>query len=260
MRSNIRKLLRAGCAFAAVAALGACAANQGGLAQGGVRTRLAALAIQSGDAAGALRMADQALTAHPGEPAALVVRGEAYTKLGEMGDAEKDFLAVLRTDPGSVSALTGLGRLRLAQDPAAAAALFRKVLDRAPGDAVALNDLGIALDLQGQHAAAQGAYRRALLLRPDLTASRVNLALSMAQAGQGGAAVALLRPVASAPKAGAKLREDYAAVLTMAGDQDQARAILSADMPPEQAAAAINAFAASVPAGAPAPSVPSAQH
>jgi len=37
-------------------------------------------------------------------------------------------------------------------------------------------------------------------------------------------------------------------VLTMAGDHAQAQAILSADMPPSQASAALDAFAAGVPA------------
>lgn len=245
MRSSIRTLIRVAAACLSVAGLGACANGQGGhLAQGSVDSRLAEVALRSNNPAGALRLADQALTARRDDTRALLVRGEAYTRLGELAAANKDFTAVLKAEPNAVAALIGLGRLRLADDPAAAAALFRHALDRAPGQPTALNDLGIALDLQGQHGAAEHAYRQALLLRPDLTAARVNLALSLALGGQGSAAVALLGPVATAPKAGAKLREDYAAVLTMAGDPVRARAILSADLPPAQASAALDAFAA----------------
>ncbi len=249
MRSSIRTLLRVATACLATATLGACAAQSGGAGtQGSVQARLAEVALRTGNSAGAVRLADRALTARADDTRALLVRGEAYTRLGELDAADKDFTRVLAARPDAVAALIGLGRLRLADDPAAAAALFRRALDHAPGESVALNDLGIALDLQGQHAAAEHAYRRALLLRPDLTAARVNLALSLALGGQGAAAVAMLRPVASAPKADAKLREDYAAVLTMAGEHAQAQAILSADMPASQASAELDAIAAGVPA------------
>ncbi len=249
MRSSIRTLLRVATACLATATLGACAAQSAGVAaQGSVQVRLAEVALRTGNPSGALQLADRALTARHDDTGALLVRGEAYTRLGELRAADKDFTRVLKAQPEAVGALIGLGRLRLADDPAAAEALFRHALDRAPGEPTALNDLGIALDLQGQHAAAEHAYRRALLLQPDLTAARVNLALSLALGGQGPAAVAMLRAVASGPKAGAKLREDYAAVLTMAGDHAQAQAILSADMPPSQASAALDAFAAGVPA------------
>ena len=49
---------------------------------------------------------------------------------------------------------------------------------------MALNDLGIARDLQGRHTDAQMAYRQALGISPEMSAAQVNLALSLAMGGQ----------------------------------------------------------------------------
>ncbi len=244
MRSSISSWLRLTAAVALAASLGACAAHPGGLASSGAGISLARVALQSGDAGGALRLSSQVLTRHPGNPDALLVRGEALTRLGQLQAAGAAFTQVLNAKPNSEPALVGLGRLRLIDDPATATILFRHALAEAPGDGTALTDLGVALDLQGAHGPAQASYRLALAADPALTAARVDLALSLAQSGQGPAAVALMAPVARASSAGAKLREDYAAVLTMAGDRARARVILNGEMPPPEADAAMAAFAA----------------
>jgi Flp pilus assembly protein TadD len=54
--------------------------------------------------------------------------------------------------------------------------LFRRALALDPTDAAALNNLGIALDLQDRHEEAETAYRTALGRQPMMTAARVNLA------------------------------------------------------------------------------------
>lgn len=244
MRSNISGYLRAAATVLAVSALGACAAQPGGLAQTGARVGLARVALQSGNPAGALRLADRALARHKGDPAALLVRAEALSRLGQTGPARAAFAQVLGDQPDSVPALVGLGRLRLIDAPDRAAVLFRHALAEAPGNTAALTDLGVALDLQGQHAAAQASYRLALAANPTLVPARVNLALSLAQSGQGPAAVAMMAPMAGSQAAGPKLREDYAAVLTMAGQSRKAGAVLAGEMPPAEAAAALAAYAA----------------
>ena len=76
---------------------------------------------------------------------------------------------------------------------------FRKAIERAPKDAAALNNLGIALDLQDRHDEAQAAYQAALTRRPSMTAAQVNLGLSLALAGATDRAVAILQPLASDP-------------------------------------------------------------
>ncbi len=107
---------------------------------------------------------------------------------------------------------------------------------------MALNDLGIARDLQGRHTDAQTAYRSALGVDPDMRAAQVNLALSLAMSGQSRDAVQLLRPLASKPDASPQVRHDMAAVLAMSGSRTEAEQILSKDLPPEQVKQAMDAF------------------
>jgi Flp pilus assembly protein TadD len=257
MRSSIRRAVRTAAACLLAGGLAACAATpqQPVASTAAVGTSLARAALQAGSPADALRLADSVLARRPADTKARLIRAESLTQLGQGDQAGPDFAAVLKQEPRSTAALLGLGRLRLGHDPAAAEALLRRALAAAPDNAAALTDLGIALDLQGRHHAAEAVYRRALALHPELVAARVNLALSLAMRGRGPQALALLDDLAQDPKAGPKLREDYAAVLTMAGHHARAAAILAGDLPAPQAAAALQAFAA---AGQPAAKSPGA--
>jgi Flp pilus assembly protein TadD len=93
-----------------------------------------------------------------------------------------------------------------------------------------LNDIGIALDLQGRHAEAQAAYGRAIGIDPAMRAAQVNLALSTALNGQPDAAARMLLPVAGGPDATTRERHDLAAVLAMSGHANEARELLRPDL------------------------------
>ncbi len=222
--------------------LGGCAvAPPSGAADPGLAVAHAALA--GGTPAIALRATAAVLARHPADAAALTVQGEALAALGHPARAAAQFRSALAHDPGARPALMGLGRVLLAGDPAGAAAQFRAVLAAQPGDAAALNDLGIARDLRGRHAAAQAAYRAALAAQPDLRAAQVNLALSLALSGRAAEGVRLLRPLAGTGAA-PRVRQDLAAATAMAGHPAAATAMLTAEMPPAQAAAAVRAYVA----------------
>ncbi len=198
----------------------------------------------------ALRVDDGLLAKDPRNVAALINRGDAQTALQQLDAASASYADALRADPQSVAARIGLGRLRLTTDPSAAETLFNDALQRAPRNAAALNNLGIARDLLGRHDEAQAAYRQAIGIDPQMSGAQVNLALSMAMAGRANDATPLLRPLASSPNAGRKLRQDLAAVLAMAGNRSEAEQILAQDLPPDQVSQALAIFtAASAPAG-----------
>lgn len=173
---------------------------------------------------------------------ALVLRGDALTALGRYEEARIAYDAVLRRSPRSVGAQIGMGRLNLTTAPAAAEVMFLNAAQLDPRNTTALNDLGVARDLQGHHAAAQQAYRQALGIDPQLSSAMVNLALSMAMTGKGDEAVRMLRPIASSPDASPKMRHDLAAALSMAGRPEEAAQILNADLSPEDVRQAINAY------------------
>lgn len=214
--------------------LAACSGGAGGPAAGQPGVDVARAALRGGSPQIALQVTQGLLAKHPNDAAALLVQGDALTVLGRYDDAAVDYTAVLKQDPTSVEGHIGLGRLRLATDPAQAEALFLEALQVDPRNTTALNDLGIARDLQGHHAGAQQAYSQALGIDPDFHAAQVNLALSLAMSGDADRAVKLLRPLASEPGASRKLRQDLAAVLAMGGNRAEAERILSADLTPAE--------------------------
>jgi Flp pilus assembly protein TadD len=77
-----------------------------------------------------------------------------------------------------------------------------------------------------------------------MTAAQVNMGLSLALAGNTDRALALLRPLANDPMADAKVRQDLAVALTLAGDEVQAGKLLSADLPQDKVSSALAGYAA----------------
>ncbi len=215
-----------------LAACGNRDASQLGNGQPGLSVARAAMLGGSPDIA--LNVANGILAKDPDNGPALLSQGDAYSALGRSADAEASYTKALAVDSGSAGAQIGLGRLRLGSDPAQAQSLFLNVLQHEPGNKVALNDLGIAYDLQNEHASAQSSYRKALGVDPTMRAAEVNLALSMALNGRASEAVQILKPLASVSGASRRLRHDLAAALAIAGDKQAAAQILDADLTPDQ--------------------------
>ncbi len=233
-----------GAPFILVLMLAACGHTQSvvsGLQPG---VDVAQAALLGGSPQTALQLAGGVLARDPGNEAALVVQGDALTELGRLDEARDSYNRALQSNPASVGAEVGLGRLRLADDPSAAMTYFLQALNHDPRNTTALTDLGVARDLERNHAGAQDAYRKALGIDPEDSAARVDLALSMAMSGAGDDAVRMLRPLASNPGASRKLQHDLAAALAMAGDSDEATRILSKDLSPEEVRQALDAFVA----------------
>lgn len=241
-------LPRTALSMTALLLLAACAnsANSGKTGdQPGVG--VAEAALRSGAAPLAMRIDDEILAKDPHNVAALINRGDAQTASQQFDAAAASYAAALQADAKSVQARIGMARLHLADDPHAAETLFLEALQRDPRNAVALNDLGIARDLLGHHAEAQAAYRQAIGIDASMHGAQVNLALSMAMAGQANDAIPMLRPLADAPNAPRKLRDNMAAVLAMSGDRSGAQSILAQNLPPEQVDQAIAIFTAASP-------------
>jgi Flp pilus assembly protein TadD len=200
-------------------------------------------ALMAGSPDVALRLADDTLTRNSADADALIRRGLALTALGRLDAARDSLRKVVGREPHNGKALLALGRVQLPVDPAEAESLFQTLLAQDPGNAAALNDLGIARDLQGNHTQAEAAFRSALAAKPDMSAAQVNLALCLAMRGQGSEAIGLLRPLADRPNASQKVRENYAAVLAMAGERDKAGHILAGNMSPSEVIPALDVLA-----------------
>ena len=236
-----------GIALVLLVLLAACSRGPNGVGSGPAGIDVADAALKGGSPEIALQIASNVLATNPGNEDALLTKGEALTALGRNDEAAAAFTAVLAVNRRSVGANIGLGRLLLGTDPVRSEALFLEALNREPRNEVALNDLGIARDLQGRHADAQTAYRQALGIDPEMSAAQVNLALSLAMSGRSQDAVQMLRPLAEKPGASQQTRHDLAAVLMMSGDKASAAQILSRDLPPDQVQEALKAFASAQP-------------
>jgi Flp pilus assembly protein TadD len=229
--------------------LGACAPQADRLGTGAPSLNTAQTALANGAPEFALQICTTLLENGQRGPDVLVCQGNALTALGRNGEAGSSFAAALVAQPGSLEAMIGVGRLRLATNPIEAERLFLQVLAKQPRNPVALNNLGIARDLQGRHQDAQAAYGEAIGAAPDLRAPQVNLALSMALSGRAGEASRLMRPIADRPSATPRERHDFAAILAMEGRSDEAARYLQPELsglPMEHALAGFRSMPAGV--------------
>jgi Flp pilus assembly protein TadD len=231
--------------MAAIALLAACSSQEAPrLSNAAPGINIAHAALASGSPDIALNVSNGILAREPRDVSALLTQGDALSTLGRLEEAEASYVKAVSLDPGSVGGQIGLGRLRLRSDPAQAQALFLRVLQREPRNKIALNNLGIAYDLQGNHAAAQTVYRRLLGADPTLRPAEVNLALSMALSGRAPEAVQILRPLAARPDATPRTRHDLAVALAMAGQRDEAARVMAEDMTPDQVEQALRGVGA----------------
>jgi len=239
--NGTRGMLPALLLAAALAGCSGGANNTAGGSDAGIA--VATAAMSAGSPRVALQVTQGILDRAPDNVPALIVRGDALTQLNQNDEAIVAYEAALRKDPHSVGGNLGLGRLRLATDPAAAATMFREVLAAEPNNIHALTNLGVALDLLGDHVAAQSDYHRALNNDPNDQGVQVNLALSLAMSGDSAGALRLIEPIARDKGASTKVRHNYAAILTMAGRRADAAKLLKDDLSPEDTNRAIAAYA-----------------
>jgi Flp pilus assembly protein TadD len=191
--------------------------------------RVADAALAAGAPDMALRVADIVLAKHPRDIAAFITRGDSLYALGQGDMARAAYRAAIAIDPTAASANVGLGRTLVKSDPRSAEAAFLSALTKEPDNIVALNNLGVARDLQGRSAEAQEAYRKALTVAPGSADVQINLGMSLALSGRRAEAAQLLRGVVAVPGAARAWRYELFAGLSLAGDGPSAQQILMAD-------------------------------
>jgi Flp pilus assembly protein TadD len=183
----------------------------------------------------ALRVADISLAKNPKDVAALVAKGDALYDMGETEAAKAAYRSAIALDPNAAAAQLGLGRTLIKSDPIGAELAFLAALRTDATNVTALNDLGVARDLEGHYSEAQEAYHLALALSPNSDDIKINLGRSLAAAGHDADAVTVLRQVAANPRAAQQWRDQLVAALTLAGDGAWARHVLGNE--PNQPAA-----------------------
>ncbi len=203
----MNRSLRFGTALSALATAGllsGCATGQRkSYAQGtavsgskvGLATR-AQVALESGDFASAVRLAEQAVQNSPNQAAFRAVLGNAYFSAGRFASAES---------------------------------AYRDSLSLAPAQPAVVLKLALAGIAQGKTTQALANLEAA---RDYLEAADYGLALALA--GRPADAVAVLGQAARLPGADARLRQNLALAHALSGDWIMARTIAAQDVPPEQ--------------------------
>jgi Flp pilus assembly protein TadD len=154
----------------------------------------------------------------------------ALLEMGSYPEAEIAFQRVLAADPHNLEAMRGLGNVYIATDQAKhAVEQFQAVIAAKPSYQ-AYNGLGVALDLQGMHPAAQKAYHEGLAENATSLTLENNLALSLALSGDYPAAIQTLRRVTESPQATYRHRQNLALVYGLAGDTAHAAEVAKIDL------------------------------
>jgi protein O-GlcNAc transferase len=169
------------------------------------QTNLAMTLDRAGDAEGAMAGYARALTLDPAFASVLTGLARCRLRVGEAAAAERLKSWSLRLRPDSPDVHAALARLR-ADRPALADAHLRRLLALTPADAEAWNARGLFARRVGRARDALPAFRRAVILRPDLGGGRINLALTQRDLGQPERAIAEARVAAA-------LTPDVSAVL-----------------------------------------------
>ncbi len=205
--------------------------------------RIADRTRTSGDPAAALGLYQRAKEMSVADARPLIGMGMVYNQIGAPKDAAEAFRQALDIDPDSADALRGLGHALVALDrPEAALAHYRAAIEIRQ-DPRSYGGLGVALDMLGDHAAAQQAYEEGLALAPDNLALRNNLGLSRALSGDAEGAVEILRTVASDPRATARHRQNLALALGMGGRLDEAARVARLDLDEQTVKANVSYYA-----------------
>ncbi len=121
----------------------------------------------------------------PRNPGVRTKLGLALAREGKLEEAEAQYRAVLRTDPGFLEARNNLGNL-LARRGELEEAIFHyaEAIKRRPGSAEAMNNLGNALVEAGRIEEGIARYREAIKFDPGFADGYTNLGLAFARKGK----------------------------------------------------------------------------
>lgn len=185
----------------------------------------------AGDSSSAINVYKSALEKNPAHKLPLYLKlGEAYMNAGRIDDAKRTYEEALPLDEND-EVKKQLGRLYLSTgQPDAAIPIFEGIVLIHKDDIKALNGLGVAYDLKGEHQLAQGYYRKALLINEENDQIKSNLGLSLAFEGKYEEALKLLRPIGEALGSTSKQRHNLALVYALSGDQPKAQETFARDM------------------------------
>lgn len=157
-----------------------------------------------------------------------ILLAQARWRAGQAADSLGGLETWLKQQPGDLNVRLALGEFYLAAGRLdEATALYRKVLEQAPNNVVALNNLAELLHSQAPDQAMQYA-EQAMILNPEVPAVQDTLASLLLDQGQTERALALLQKAAAGAPDNPNIRYRLARALADSGATGQACALLEA--------------------------------
>jgi Flp pilus assembly protein TadD len=196
--------------------------------------RIGAAAHAAGDLPAALNVYRRAASIDTHAVAPFVASGNTLMEMGQVNEAIIAYNSALDRDGDDPEALRGLARAYLMTGrPELAGKPLSVAFKQTPDDPKLLQLIGVADDFLGQHEEAQARYRRGLELMPGDRALTLNLALSLALTGNYPQAIALLRPLAMAPRSTPRERQTLALIYGLQGNRPAAERMARMDLDPQ---------------------------
>jgi Flp pilus assembly protein TadD len=242
-------------ALACTLALGVAACQSGGASKATVSpTRapdralvtatLASAAERSGDLAAAQQYYAKIIEDGDGTAQIYERRGEILLTLGAPGEAAQVFAGALSAGFDTLGIRRGYGRALWALSrPDAALEQYDAALAKNPSDSRAMNGRGVVLDTLGRHEEAQAQYRGAMTMAPSDLAIQNNLAMSYALSGRAAEAIDILERIQASGRSNVQQRQNLALLYGLLGKMDKAQAVASQDLPAEDVARNMAAYA-----------------
>jgi Flp pilus assembly protein TadD len=172
-------------------------------------------------------MYTEAAAREPGNIELQVRCADALARSGKINQARQLLTERLRTSPGQPELMRALALIDLlAGDSSQAITGLDRVLAANPADLRALVDKAVALDLQGHHAAAQAIYREVLARAPDDPATKNDLAVSLMLAGRPGQALETLAPIQDTDNLPQRLKVNLGILYAATGNLERSRQLL----------------------------------
>lgn len=158
----------------------------------------------------------------------------ALRAIGKYAEAAEAAEQVSIQHPTNAEAYLAIAKAKLAQkDGFFAINPARRAMALNPKDWRPLNLMGVAFEQTGQDAQAMDAYNRALALSPNNPDVLTNIALVYARKNDAREAERLLRLALAQPRATAQTRQNLAQLVGKQGRIDEARQLMSQDLPPD---------------------------
>jgi Flp pilus assembly protein TadD len=248
-----RRAVDAGCLYCigkfgmiltATAALSACETVDSQPVGYESRVSVAERMLERGQFSGAYTLLDDVSSDHATNGAAHARVGQAYLNNRAFNKAEASFRSAIQLG-AQTKGYIGLGRVALARNDASnARKIFLAVLQDDLGNVDAMNGIGVAYDLVGQHDLAREQYMRILQLHPGRVETLNNLALSHVLGGDAAYAASILHDLTESQLDDPGLRQNYALALYVSGHTNEAMRLATVDMTETEAIGIFNAVIA----------------